>query len=192
MSWRRAAALGLCGLLLTPAMARAAPPREPFDPARSAAAFTVELRVAGPVDGRFARVDGELVPAGGDLWRVQVRVDARELQVDGPAWMLRATRSDKFLDVDRHPEILFTSLPFHRDLLRRGGDLAGDLRLRGRTRPTIFRIDPAACATPGRGCDIHVIGAVNRRDFGMTAQKLWLRDTVGFDFRVRLRDAGRR
>jgi polyisoprenoid-binding protein YceI len=119
---------------------------------------------------------------------VRVRLDARELDLDGPEWMVRTTRSDKFLDVERHPDIRFESAPFTRDLLREGGELEGKLRLRGRVRPVRFRIEPAACAQPGRGCDIRVNGRVSRRDFGMSAQRLWVRDEVGFDFRVRLRD----
>ena len=51
------------------------------------------------------------------------------------------------------------------------------------------RLEGSGCATPGRGCPIRVTGSVDRRLFGMTAQRLWLRDTVGFDFRVLLRAA---
>lgn len=178
---------GLClaSLLWTTAMA--APTREDFDPAASRAAFEVSLRLAGTVQGRFQAIEGELAPSAG-LWRVRVRLDARELDLDGPAWMVRATRSDKFLDVDRHPQIHFESDAFPRELLKKGGELGGQLRLRGRTRPVLFKIDPARCATPGRQCDIRVHGSVSRREFGMNSQRMWVRDDVGFDFRVRLSD----
>ena len=49
-----------------------------------------------------------------------------------------------------------------------------------------FRLEPAECDAPGRGCPIRVRGTVSRRQFGMVAQRLWLRDEVGFDFQVRL------
>lgn len=186
----RAWAGGLCLAGLVGAATAAVPMRETFDPDRSSAGFEVSLRLAGQVQGRFQRVEGELQPEG-DTWRVRVRLDARELDLDGPAWMVRATRSDKFLDVDRHPDIHFESEPFSRDLLRRGGELAGQLRLRGRLRPVSFRIDPAACPQPGHRCDIRVSGQVSRRAFGMNSQRVWVRDEVGFDFRVRLQPAGR-
>lgn len=178
-----AAATGPLAIPVTPS----APAPERFDPAASRADFEVDLRLAGRVQGRFRTIEGELQPDKG-RWRVRVRLDARELDLDGPEWMVRTTRSDKFLDVDRHPDIRFESAPFTRDLLREGGELEGQLRLRGRVRPVRFRVEPAACARPGRGCDIRVNGRVSRRDFGMSAQRLWVRDEVGFDFRVRLRD----
>ena len=177
-------ALCLAGLV---GMAMAAPTRESFDPARSAASFGVKLRLSGDVPGQFRRIEGELEPAPDGQWRVQVRVDARDLDLAGPGWMLRSTRSKSFLDVERHPEIRFTSQPFDRDLLASGGPLKGELALRGRERTVTFTLAPSACKRPGHGCDIRVLGSVSRRSFGMTSQRMWLRDEVDFDFRVRLR-----
>ena len=54
-------------------------------------------------------------------------------------------------------------------------------------RPVRFQVDPSGCEAPGYDCDIHVSGEVSRREFGMDAYRLWLKDEVGFDFRVRLR-----
>lgn len=186
MNRHRAGGLCLAGLMAL-AMPVKSVVREPFDPAASKAGITVELRVAGNVDGRFRRIEGELEPVAGNLWQVQVRVDVRELKLDGPAWMQRSTRSPRFLDVERYPEIRFVSLPFDRKLLRSGGKLAGDLDLRGRHKRVTFRLEPADCDDPGRGCPIRVRGTVSRREFGMTAYRLWLRDEVGFEFGVRLR-----
>src|SRR5688500_17284142 len=124
----RAGGLCLAGLMAL-AMPAKAPVREPFDPAASAAGITVDLRVAGKVDGTFRRIEGELQPVAGGRWQVQVRVDARGLTLDGPAWMQRSTRSSRFLDVEKYPEIVFVSHPFARGLLQTGGKLAGDLSL---------------------------------------------------------------
>lgn len=176
---------GLClaGLV---GIAMAAPTRESFDPARSAASFGVKLRMSGEVPGQFGRIEGELEPESDGRWRVRVRANARDLDLDGPAWMLRNTRSRSFLDVERHPEIRFTSVPFARELLMGGGPLNGELDLRGRSLPVTFTLAPSACDRPGHGCDIRVLGIVSRRSFGMTSQRMWLRDEVAFDFRVRL------
>ncbi|GAB2499312.1 YceI family protein [Arenimonas alkanexedens] len=181
----------LGGLCLAGAMgnAHAAPAREAVDPVASRAAFEVSLRVTGPVPGRFRRIEGELLEDSPGRWRVQVRVDARGLELDGPAWMLRSTRSAKFLDVEAHPEIRFRSERFPQALLASGGALKGRLELRGKTRGVTFSLLPAGCDRPGRDCDIVVQGEISRRAFGMTSQRVWVRDEVGFDFRVRLRDA---
>ena len=189
MRWAQAGGPCLAGLMALAMPARAAD-AEPFDPAGSRAGITVDLRVAGKVDGRFGRVEGELHPVGDGRWQVQARIDAAALKLDGPAWMQRSTRSSRFLDVERHPRIEFVSAPFTRELLRDGGELAGDLSLRGRTRPVGFRIEPSTCDTPGHACPIRVRGTVSRRAFGMVAQRLWLRDEVGFEFQVRLRGSG--
>ena len=185
MRWAQAGGC-LAGLMALAMTARAATP-EPIDPAGSRAGITVDLRVAGKVDGRFGRVEGELQPAGDGRWQVQARIDANALELDGPAWMQRSTRSPRFLDVERHPRIEFVSVPFARDLLRDGGELAGELSLRGRKRPVTFHVRPTECAAPGHDCPIRVHGIVSRRAFGMVSQRLWLRDEVGFDFQVRLR-----
>jgi polyisoprenoid-binding protein YceI len=187
MNRHRAGGLCLAGLMALAMPAKSAE-REAFDPTASTAGITVDLRVAGKVDGAFHRIEGELEPASGGRWRVQVRIDSRELTLDGPDWMLRSTRSAKFLDVENHPRIVFVSRPFDRALLRTGGELGGELELRGRSRTVAFRLDPSACEDPGRGCPIRVAGRISRRGFGMTSQRLWLRDDVDFDFRVRLRD----
>ena len=116
-------------------------------------------------------------------------MDARGLELDGPDWMLRNTRSRHFLDVENHPEISFRSAPFAPGLLASGGVLKGRLSLRGQSRLVAFTLLPAGCDRPGRGCDIVVRGEVSRRAFGMNSQRVWVKDEVGFDFRVRLRDA---
>ncbi len=143
--------------------------------------------MAGTVPGSFGAIDGELVATREGLWRVEVTVDARALRLDGPQWMERTTRSPRFLAVDAYPRIAFSSRPFARELLHVGGALAGELVLRGVRREVSFMLAPATCATPGYGCEIRVRGDVDRRAFGMTAQRLLLRDTVGFEFHVRLR-----
>lgn len=187
MNRHRAGGLCLAGLMALAMPAKSAE-REPFDPTASSAGITVDLRVAGKVEGAFQRIEGELEPASDDRWRVQVRIETNQLTLDGPAWMLRSTRSEKFLDVKNHPRIVFVSRPFDRGLLRSGGELAGELELRGQSRTVAFRLDPATCADPGRGCPIRVAGSISRRAFGMESQRLWLRDEVGFDFQVHLRD----
>jgi polyisoprenoid-binding protein YceI len=181
------AGLGALCLAWLAGAAMAAPVRESFDPAASSASFQVNLRLAGDVKGRFQLIEGELEPEGAKRLRVQVRVDTRGLELDGPGWMLRSTRSRSFLDVERHPEIGFTSAPFSRSLLASGGELEGLLELRGRSESVRFTLAPSDCKRPGHDCDIRVFGTVSRRRFGMQSQRLWLGDAVGFDFRVRLR-----
>lgn len=177
------------GLLAAPATPAQEPAPE-IDPLASRAAITVDLRVGGRVQGRFQDFDGRLQSHPDGRLQVHVRLDATRLVLDGPGWMDRSMRSEKFLDVARHPAIRFRSEPFAPGLSREGGWMAGELELRGVSRPVRFQVAPAACEAPGLDCDIHVSGVVSRREFGMVAYRVWLQDGVGFDFRVRLRQSG--
>ena len=181
-------ALPWLGLLLAFGLARveAAPAAAlPLDGHRSAAEFEVHLRLPFRGIARFNRMQGQLSgdPAAG--WRVGLEVDGRSLHFEGPSWMDKLTRSSSFLDVDRYPAIALRTRTIPDQVLRQGGAVQGELTLRGRTRPASFVLLAPACARPGVDCDLLVQGTVSRRDFGMTAYRLTLRD--GVDVRVRLR-----
>lgn len=181
-------AAGLAGLLwLGGALSAVATDAPEIDPAGSYAGIEVDLRLGGRVQGRFQSLEGRIERADGEVLKVWVRLDARRLVLDGPGWMDRSMRSPKFLDVEAHPWIRFESAPFPPALVREGGVMAGELELRGQRRPVRFTVAPSPCEEPGVGCEITVTGQVSRRDFGMDAYRVWLRDEVGFDFHVRLR-----
>jgi polyisoprenoid-binding protein YceI len=189
-----AASAALLILALAAVPAAAPPPLPPtaiaiaIDPRRSSAVFRVQLRARSrEVEGRLVAPRGELSGSPQAGWTVRVRVDGRSLRVDGPPWMERATRSDAFLAVHRHPAIAFASARFDDAVLHAGGQLPGELTLRGLTRPVSLRLLPSECARPGQDCDIHVQGQLSRKDFGMTAYRTFLRDGVDVRFRVRLR-----
>jgi polyisoprenoid-binding protein YceI len=183
----RVARLGALFLLLALAAMspRAQDVVQAFDPKNSTASFRVHFRLMPSAGGEFARVSGELQPDA-NRQRVLVSVDGRSLVFHGPNWMNRVTRSDDFLAVDRYPEISFRSEPFAPQLLRAGGELRGELFLRGQRRTVAFALLRSSCAQPGRDCDIQVRGSVSRHDFGMNSYRFTVKDNVDFDFRVRL------
>jgi polyisoprenoid-binding protein YceI len=157
-----------------------------IDPRRSSARFLVTLRMRGPAEGRIPGVTGALRGSAATGWRVDVRLDAKGLHFAGPQWMERATRSASFLAVDRYPSIRFASALFDDALLRSGGQLSGELTLRGQRHTVAFTMLPPGCARPGRDCDIRVEGAISRRSFGMTAHRAIVLDRVELHIRVRL------
>ena len=164
---------------------RAQNSRQSFDPGRSSASFRVHMRFLPSPNGQFGKVSGELQNERTQQ-RVVVTVDGRSLALDGPDWMTKVTRSEDFLSVDRYPEISFRSEAFDPGLLSSGGELRGELFLRGVRRDVAFRLLPSTCAQPGRDCDIQVLGRVSRHDFGMNSYRFTVKDGVDFDFRVRL------
>lgn len=195
--WGGAAVLCLLALPLATPRAQTVPvpvPAEPstspapaiaFDPAKAHASFEVYLRAAMRAVGQFDRVSGQMQGSAAKGWVVLVAIDGTSLQFDGPAWMARISRSDPFLALDRHPDIRFASVPFPDAMLRSGGELHGELRLRGRARAVVFELLAAECARPGYDCDIAVRGRVSRHAFGMNTQRMMVRDEVDFRFRVR-------
>ena len=164
------------------------PPAATFqiDGTRSEARFVVKLRIALRTHGNIPKVSGEMVGDAKSGWKVLVVADGHSLVVKGPKWMGRSTRSPDFLDVDAHPDIRFQSEAFGDDVLREGGPVRGQLTLRGLTRAVSLRLLPSACAHPGRDCDLQVNGTINRKDFGMTAYPVTVRDDVELRMRVRL------
>ena len=161
-----------------------------IDPARAEVRFVVNLRMYMRAQGRISKVSGEMTGDPQRGWQVLVVADGASLVVKGPRWMDRSTRSPDFLDIVAHPEIRFHSTRFPDQLLHAGGSIGGRLTLRGLTRPVSFRLLPSACAHPGRDCDLQVDGTINRKEFGMTAHPVSVRDDVQLHMRVRLLAAG--
>ncbi len=104
----------------------------------------------------------------------------------GPQWLARMARSEAFLDAEKHPHIRFVSAPFHKTLLEKGGELQGQLFLRGLQQSVLFQIEKPTCPRPGYDCELIVNGSVKRRDFGMQAYRFSIKDNVDFEFRIRL------
>lgn len=190
MSGARRALLFLFAVL-APMVARAQSPLTEtvlaIDGRHSSASFAVTLRMRSPTQGQLTRVSGQFAGSPQHGWTALVKVDGRNLHVEGPRWMERVTRSDAFLAINRYPSIRFESELFSDAVLHAGGLLTGKLTLRGLTQPVSFRLLPSECDQPGRDCDIHVQGTVSRHAFGMTAYRSMLKDEVDFKFRVRLR-----
>lgn len=192
--WGGAAWLCLMALPLAASSAQTAPPatapvhRPPsvaFDPAQALASFEVYLRAPMRAVGQFRRVSGQMQGDASTGWVVVVAVDGSSLNFEGPAWMGRISRSESFLALDRYPDIGFASAPFSDAILHAGGDLHGELKLRGRRRPVTFQLMASECARPGYDCDISVHGRISRHAFGMNTQRMMVRDEVDFRFRVR-------
>jgi len=156
-----------------------------FDPAQAQASFEVSLRIPMRAVGHFRRVSGQMQGDAGNGWSVLVKVDGTSLRFEGPAWMDRISRSEQFLALDRYPEIQFASGLFPDAVLHAGGELRGELQLRGRRRLVAFQLQRSQCSRPGYDCDIEVHGRISRHAFGMNTYRMTVRDEVDFNFRIR-------
>lgn len=157
-----------------------------IDGSASSARFLVNMRIQMKAEGVLSPVSGQLSGSVAQGWQVSMKVDGRSLRFDGARWMDRITRSDSFLAVDRFPVIAFESGQFSDQVLRSGGEVHGELTLRGLTQPVSFRLLPSTCARVGRDCDIQVQGTLSRHAFGMNAYRALVKDDVDLHMQVRL------
>lgn len=177
--------LALGCMLTSPALASPVA----FDPQGSWAGFTLKTRWGQTLEGRFPVMEGEVVPAG-DRKRVQLRLSTQDVEIIGSTRYSRLTRGAGFFDADRHPQVVFVSDAYPPSLLRDGGQLAGQLTIRGTTRREVFTIEPATCERPGMDCDVLASGHVYRGDFMMDRWSVALSDRVRLVLRLRTRGGG--
>jgi polyisoprenoid-binding protein YceI len=176
----------LAGLLLLAGTAAAGAETLRIDPADSRAAFEVRVLLVKRIDGRFARVEGTIErDRAAGRFSVDVRVAADSVQMDKPSHADWA-RSADFFDTARHPWIRFRAVGLPESLLQDGGEIDGELALRGITRPVRFTLVASECPRPGVDCAVRAEGSVQRGDFGMDARRFVLGDRVQLDFAIRV------
>lgn len=174
------------GLLLLPLGLQAS---ERIDPERSSAKIAVSMRWLQVLDCRLRDFEGELgTLPDGLLRQVTVRLDVRTLDIEGSARFTRWAKSEEFLDIERYPWVVFSSVPLMPAMLHSGGVLACELFLRCVVRQVRFELQPSSCDRPGFDCAIRVSGAVSRHDFGMITRPLAVRDKVKIAFSVMLQE----
>lgn len=157
------------------------------DPAASRAGFSLGTRWGQALEGRFPDVRGQVAVLADGRHQVWLALDTRTVEiVDHPGYT-RFTRGGGFFDAAEWPQVQFTSEAYAPELLREGGLLGGRLRIRGIERRETFRIEPAACARPGRDCDVVATGRVQRANYGMTRWGFAISPDVVFVLRIRLR-----
>ena len=158
--------------------------------------FSVEQLGLFAADGSFRRFHGTLTldPAHPDHSHIDVVVAAGSADMTS-AQAEAMLRSPAYFDVAQFPDIHFVSTA----ISKQGADrfvLRGKLSIRGVTRPetltaklTREQPDPAKHA---KIADFAVSGTLKRSDFGMTANRDFIGDTVtlNISLRLMLADAG--
>jgi polyisoprenoid-binding protein YceI len=175
----------LCVLLLLSAASATWAETLLIDTAQSSAGFDLRALWIKRINGSFTRVEGviERQPAVG-RFDVDVRIAADSVRMEKEDYA-RWARSEDFFDASRHPWIQFRAEAVPERLLREGGEIRGQLTLRGTTRPVGFQVMPATCARPGPECAVVASGDVQRSEFGMDARRVVLGDKVRLEFTIR-------
>ncbi len=156
----------------------------PLDTQRTHGSFRIKVLWLLGVTGEFDRIDGTVhFDQFRHSLRVDARIDANHVRMSSPRYE-RWVKSEDFFDIAHHPYITFASDAFPRQRLYSGGELSGQLTLRGITAPARFELLPTLCARPAYDCPIRVNGTIRRSQFGMNSHRGTLSDRVELDFQI--------
>jgi polyisoprenoid-binding protein YceI len=137
--------------------------------------FGVRLLWVHTVHGRFEHISGVVAPQPDGRVVVDARVAVDSLAMDS-ARLRRWVLGEEFFDLPHHADLRFVSAPTALRTLDEGGTLAGELTLRGVTRPVELDLSPAHCTADA--CTILAQGQLLRSDFGMRGHHTVLSDHV--------------
>lgn len=141
-----------------------------FDPSHTGVTFAVKHMGLFTVRGQFKRVSGTVETDEHDRpVRVDVAIEASSVDTGEPQRDAHL-RSPDFLDAERYPHITFTSTR-----IEPAGDgryrVAGDLTIRGVSRPVTFEMEVARPIRDPWGnlrAGATGSGRLNRKDWGLT------------------------
>ncbi len=162
------------GVLATAAIASAAPVTWKVDPNHTEVGFEVR-HFFSKVHGRFRDFEGTIVFDEADPSAIQVEATAKVVSVDtGNSNRDADLKSPNFFEAEKHPTLTFTSTK----VTRAGKDkykVAGDLTMRGVTKPVTFDAEFLGASTVGvdgkswgSRAGFAATAVVNRKDFGIS------------------------
>jgi polyisoprenoid-binding protein YceI len=170
-------------LLLSAAPLAAADLR--IDPVRSPAEFSVRLLWVSNVSGAFDGIRGDVsIDHAAQTAVVRADIDIESIRMES-ARLRRWVLAPEFFDSVHYPTIHFESLPTPLLLLTHGGDVAGNLTLRGITQPVTFHLQGNRCSPESLvGCVLQLQGMIDRTDFEMRGRRGALSDRVNLGMAI--------
>jgi polyisoprenoid-binding protein YceI len=142
-----------------------------FDLTHSSINFAVRHLMVSKVRGRFSKWTGsiELDEQNPAASRTEVQIDASSIDTKEEQRDAHLRAAD-FLDVDKHPHILFRSTK-----VEAAGDsryrMTGDLTIRGVVRPVVLDVEYAGRVKDpwgGERAGFTATTSIDRKDFGLT------------------------
>jgi polyisoprenoid-binding protein YceI len=142
-----------------------------LDPMHSEVQFKVKHLVISTVSGFFKSFEGELDTANDDFSDASISfsLDIDSIDTNQTA-RDEHLKSAEFFDAAQYPKISFKSSSFTKE----GDDeyaLAGDLTIKGITKPVTLDVEFGGAATDFYGntkAGFEITGKINRKEFGLT------------------------
>lgn len=188
MILRRWGAWMLVLLLAAPIATARAQQRLLIDPARSHFGFEIRTRFGQLIEGEFPRFDGVVIELPDGRHQVRLRMYTADVVIPGKERYTEWMRGHEFFDAEHYPVVEFDSLPYSLSP-QVGGDVVGNLTIRGITHLETLSMEPAECARAGYDCDVTSSGTILRGRYGMDSWGFVLGDKVTFRLSARLAEA---
>jgi polyisoprenoid-binding protein YceI len=146
-----------------------------IDPLHSEVFFKIKHLLISTVTGSFRKFEGNIIAEGTDFnnAKVSIVIDVKSIDTNQPQRDEHLQNGD-FFDADLYPQITFESVSF----VNTAGSaykLAGNLTLKGVTKPIELEVEYGGSENNGHGMIKHgfeITGIVNRKEFGMTWNKI--------------------
>ncbi len=140
------------------------------DKNHSTIGFTIDHMVISEVDGKFDDFEGSLTASKDDLTDAKITFTAKTASINtGVDRRDGHLRSGDFFDVEKFPEMTFTSKSFKK--ISDGKYLmSGDLSMHGITKSVSLDVKFNGTVDTGKGmkAGFKVSGVINRKDWGLT------------------------
>lgn len=160
-----------------------------IDPLHSEVFFKIKHLVISTVTGSFRKFEGNIITDGTDFSnaKVTLAIDVKSIDTNQPQRDEHLLNGD-FFDADTYPKITFESTSFVNNV---GNDykMAGNLTLKGVTKPIELKVEYGGSEKDGHGNIKHgfeVLGIVNRKEFGMSWNKITDSGGLGLSEDVKL------
>lgn len=146
-----------------------------IDPAHSEVQFKVKHLVISTVTGSFKTFSGEAVTTGSEFENAEINFSLHVNSIDTNQEQRDAhLKSADFFEAEKYPDILFRSTSFTK-VSDGEYKLAGDLTMKGVTKPVELRAEYGGSANDGYGnlkSGFEVTGSINRKEFGLAYNPL--------------------
>lgn len=146
-----------------------------IDPMHSEVLFKIKHLVISTVTGSFRKFEGQATTEGEDFDNAKVlfEIDVKSVDTNQPQRDEHLQNGD-FFSADLYPKITFESTSF-KNVGGSNYTMTGSLSLKGVTKPVELNVEYGGSENNGHGVIKHgfeVTGTINRKEFGMTWNKL--------------------
>ena len=160
-----------------------------IDPVHSDVQFKIKHLVISNVTGAFKKFEGSIIQEGDDFNNAKVNftIDVKSIDTN-QAQRDEHLQSGDFFAADLYPQIIFNSTSFVKvddDNYKMGGNLT----MRGVTKSIELSVEHGGSEDNGHGIlkyGFEVTGIVNRKEFGMTWNKILDSGGLGLSEDVKL------